>query len=150
VPSQIDFVPNNRNIRHRKGFEAEGKSNRYWIISTKAWRTPRAKLFAGADCQGYTGRLRESMKAIPQNILGSSVPVAVYVDRPSARVPKTAFYLVRERTCGHGAGHAYGAASPITPSAGFTIGVDETCTARKSPNERHGFPDSLFRKERAP
>ncbi|PYU06185.1 MAG: serine protease, partial [Acidobacteria bacterium] len=73
------------------------------------------------------GGLSDSMKDIIQHILGSPVPVAVYVGPTGARGASAGFFiLLSADVAAMAPGTRTGAASPIIAIGGFTIGVDET------------------------
>ena len=73
------------------------------------------------------GGLSDSMKDMIQHILGSPVPVAVYVAPTGARGASAGFFiLLSADVAAMAPGTRTGAASPIIAIGGFTIGVDET------------------------
>src|SRR5579864_4049896 len=72
------------------------------------------------------GGLSDSMKDIIQHVLGSPVPVAVYVGPTGARGASAGFFILMSADVAAMApGTRTGAASPIIAIGGFTIGVDE-------------------------
>ena len=73
------------------------------------------------------GGLSESMKDIIQHILGSKVPVAVYVSPTGARGASAGFFILLSADIAAmaPATHA-GAASPILLIGGFQMQIDET------------------------
>jgi membrane-bound serine protease (ClpP class) len=92
------------------------------------------------------GGLSDSMKDIIQHILGSSVPVAVYVGPTGARGASAGFFiLLSADVAAMAPGTRTGAASPIIAIGGFTIGVDETLR-KKITNDATAFLRSYSEK----
>jgi membrane-bound serine protease (ClpP class) len=92
------------------------------------------------------GGLSDSMKDIIQHILGSSVPVAVYVGPTGARGASAGFFiLLSADVAAMAPGTRAGAASPIIAIGGFTIGVDETLR-KKIMNDATAFLRSYSEK----
>jgi membrane-bound serine protease (ClpP class) len=92
------------------------------------------------------GGLSDSMKDIIQHILGSPVPVAVYVGPTGARGASAGFFiLLSADVAAMAPGTRTGAASPIIAIGGFTIGVDETLR-RKITNDATAFLRSYSEK----
>jgi len=92
------------------------------------------------------GGLSDSMKDIIQHILGSPVPVAVYVGPPGARGASAGFFiLLSADVAAMAPGTRTGAASPIIAIGGFTIGVDETLR-KKIMNDAMAFLRSYSEK----
>jgi membrane-bound serine protease (ClpP class) len=92
------------------------------------------------------GGLSDSMKDIIQHILGSSVPVAVYVGPTGARGASAGFFiLLSADVAAMAPGTRTGAASPIIAIGGFTIGVDETLR-KKITNDAMAFLRSYSEK----
>jgi membrane-bound serine protease (ClpP class) len=92
------------------------------------------------------GGLSDSMKDIIQHILGSPVPVAVYVGPTGARGASAGFFiLLSADVAAMAPGTRTGAASPIIAIGGFTLGVDETLR-RKITNDATAFLRSYSEK----
>jgi membrane-bound serine protease (ClpP class) len=92
------------------------------------------------------GGLSDSMKDIIQHILGSPVPVAVYVGPTGARGASAGFFiLLSADVAAMAPGTRAGAASPIIAIGGFTIGVDETLR-KKIMNDAMAFLRSYSEK----
>ena len=92
------------------------------------------------------GGLSDSMKDIIQHILGSPVPVAVYVGPTGARGASAGFFILESADVAAMApGTRTGAASPIIAIGGFTLGVDETLR-RKIMNDAMAFLRSYSEK----
>jgi len=92
------------------------------------------------------GGLSDSMKDIIQHILGSPVPVAVYVSPTGARGASAGFFiLLSADVAAMAPGTRTGAASPIIAIGGFTIGVDETLR-KKIMNDAMAFLRSYSEK----
>jgi membrane-bound serine protease (ClpP class) len=92
------------------------------------------------------GGLSDSMKDIIQHILGSPVPVAVYVGPTGARGASAGFFiLLSADVAAMAPGTRAGAASPIIAIGGFTIGVDETLR-KKIMNDAMAFLRSYCEK----
>ena len=92
------------------------------------------------------GGLSDSMKDIIQHILGSPVPVAVYVGPAGARGASAGFFiLLSADVAAMAPGTRTGAASPIIAIGGFTIGVDETLR-KKIMNDAMAFLRSYAEK----
>jgi len=92
------------------------------------------------------GGLSDSMKDIIQHILGSPVPVAVYVAPTGARGASAGFFILLSADIAAMApGTRTGAASPIIAIGGFTIGVDETLR-KKIMNDAMAFLRSYSEK----
>jgi membrane-bound serine protease (ClpP class) len=92
------------------------------------------------------GGLSDSMKDIIQHILGSSVPVAVYVGPTGSRGASAGFFiLLSADVAAMAPGTRAGAASPIIAIGGFTIGVDETLR-KKIMNDAMAFLRSYCEK----
>jgi membrane-bound serine protease (ClpP class) len=92
------------------------------------------------------GGLSDSMKDIIQHILGSPVPVAVYVGPTGARGASAGFFiLLSADVAAMAPGTRTGAASPILAIGGFTLGVDETLR-RKITNDATAFLRSYSEK----
>ncbi len=92
------------------------------------------------------GGLSDSMKDIIQHILGSPVPVAVYVGPTGARGASAGFFiLLSADVAAMAPGTRTGAASPIIAIGGFTIGVDETLR-KKIMNDAMAFLRSYTEK----
>jgi len=92
------------------------------------------------------GGLSDSMKDIIQHILGSPVPVAVYVGPTGARGASAGFFiLLSADVAAMAPGTRTGAASPIIAIGGFTIGVDETLR-KKIMNDAMAFLRSYSEK----
>ncbi len=92
------------------------------------------------------GGLSDSMKDIIQHILGSPVPVAVYVSPTGARGASAGFFiLLSADVAAMTPGTRTGAASPILAIGGFTIGVDETLR-KKIMNDATAFLRSYSEK----
>ena len=92
------------------------------------------------------GGLSDSMKDIIQHILGSPVPVAVYVGPTGARGASAGFFiLLSADVAAMAPGTRTGAASPIIAIGGFTLGVDETLR-KKIMNDAMAFLRSYSEK----
>lgn len=92
------------------------------------------------------GGLSDSMKDIIQHILGSPVPVAVYVGPTGARGASAGFFILLSADIAAMApGTRTGAASPIIAIGGFTIGVDDTLR-KKIMNDAMAFLRSYSEK----
>ena len=92
------------------------------------------------------GGLSDSMKDMIQHILGSPVPVAVYVAPTGARGASAGFFiLLSADVAAMAPGTRTGAASPIIAIGGFTIGVDETLR-KKIMNDAMAFLRSYSEK----
>jgi membrane-bound serine protease (ClpP class) len=92
------------------------------------------------------GGLSDSMKDIIQRILGSPIPVAVYVAPTGARGASAGFFVLESADVAAMApGTRTGAASPIIAIGGFTIGVDETLR-KKIMNDAMAFLRSYSEK----
>src|SRR5437016_1786763 len=92
------------------------------------------------------GGLSDSMKEIIQHILGSPVPVAVYVAPTGARGASAGFFiLLSADVAAMAPGTRTGAASPIIAIGGFAVGVDETLR-RKIMNDAMAFLRSYSEK----
>ena len=92
------------------------------------------------------GGLSDSMKDIIQHILGSPVPVVVYVAPTGARGASAGFFILLSADIAAMApGTRTGAASPIIAIGGFTIGVDETLR-KKIMNDAMAFLRSYSEK----
>ena len=92
------------------------------------------------------GGLSDSMKDIIQHILGSPVPVAVYVGPTGARGASAGFFiLLSADVAAMAPGTRTGAASPIVAIGGFTIGIDETLR-KKIMNDATAFLRSYSEK----
>jgi membrane-bound serine protease (ClpP class) len=92
------------------------------------------------------GGLSDSMKDIIQHILGSPVPVAVYVGPTGARGASAGFFiLLSADVAAMAPGTRTGAASPVIAIGGFTIGVDETLR-KKIMNDAMAFLRSYSEK----
>jgi membrane-bound serine protease (ClpP class) len=92
------------------------------------------------------GGLSDSMKDIIQHVLGSSVPVAVYVGPTGARGASAGFFILESADVAAMApGTRTGAASPVIAIGGFTIGVDEVLR-KKIMNDAMAFLRSYTEK----
>ncbi len=92
------------------------------------------------------GGLSDSMKDIIQHILGSPVPVVVYVGPTGARGASAGFFiLLSADVAAMAPGTRTGAASPIVAIGGFTIGIDETLR-KKIMNDATAFLRSYSEK----
>jgi membrane-bound serine protease (ClpP class) len=92
------------------------------------------------------GGLSDSMKDMIQHILGSPVPVAVYVGPTGARGASAGFFILLSADIAAMApGTRTGAASPIIAIGGFTLGVDETLR-KKITNDAMAFLRSYTEK----
>ena len=92
------------------------------------------------------GGLSDSMKEIIQHILGSPVPVAVYVGPTGARGASAGFFILMSADVAAMApGTRTGAASPVLAIGGFTIGVDEVLR-KKIMNDAMAFLRSYSEK----
>jgi len=92
------------------------------------------------------GGLSDSTQKIVQQILDSSVPVAVYVSPKGARGASAGFFiLLSADVAAMAPATRTGAASPILMVGGFTIGVDETLK-RKIMNDAQAFLRSFSEK----
>ena len=92
------------------------------------------------------GGLSDSMKDIIQHILGSPVPVAVFVGPTGARGASAGFFvLLSADIAAMAPGTRTGAASPIIAIGGFTLGVDETLR-KKITNDATAFLRSYSEK----
>jgi membrane-bound serine protease (ClpP class) len=92
------------------------------------------------------GGLSDSMKDIIQHILGSPVPVAVYVGPTGARGASAGFFiLLSADVAAMAPGTRTGAASPIVAIGGFIIGIDETLR-KKIMNDATAFLRSYSEK----
>jgi membrane-bound serine protease (ClpP class) len=92
------------------------------------------------------GGLSDSMKDMIQHILGSPVPVAVYVGPTGARGASAGFFiLLSADVAAMAPGTRTGAASPIIAIGGFTLGVDETLR-KKIMNDAMAFLRSYTEK----
>ena len=92
------------------------------------------------------GGLSDSMKDIIQHVLGSPVPVAVYVGPTGARGASAGFFILMSADVAAMApGTRTGAASPIIAIGGFTIGVDEVLR-KKIMNDAMAFLRSYTEK----
>src|SRR5947208_3225869 len=92
------------------------------------------------------GGLSDSMKDIIQHILGSPVPVVVFVAPTGARGASAGFFiLLSADVAAMAPGTRAGAASPIIAIGGFTIGVDETLR-KKIMNDAMAFLRSYSEK----
>jgi membrane-bound serine protease (ClpP class) len=92
------------------------------------------------------GGLSDSMKEIIQRVLGSPVPVAVYVGPTGARGASAGFFILMSADVAAMApGTRTGAASPIIAIGGFTIGVDEVLR-KKIMNDATAFLRSYSEK----
>ena len=92
------------------------------------------------------GGLSDSMKDIIQHILGSPVPVAVYVGPTGARGASAGFFiLLSADVAAMAPGTRTGAASPIIAIGGFTLGVDEMLR-KKITNDAMAFLRSYSEK----
>lgn len=92
------------------------------------------------------GGLSDSMKDIIQHILGSPVPIAVYVGPTGARGASAGFFiLLSADVAAMAPGTRTGAASPIIAIGGFTLGVDETLR-KKIMNDAMAFLRSYSEK----
>jgi len=92
------------------------------------------------------GGLSDSMKDIIQHILGSPVPVVVYVGPTGARGASAGFFiLLSADVAAMAPGTRTGAASPIIAIGGFTIGVDEVLR-KKIMNDAMAFLRSYSEK----
>jgi len=73
------------------------------------------------------GGLGESMRAIIQAILGSQVPVAIYVEPSGARAASAGFFILESAdVAAMSPGTETGAASPLLEVGGFPVQVDPT------------------------
>jgi len=92
------------------------------------------------------GGLSDSMKEIIQHVLGSPVPVAVYVGPTGARGASAGFFILMSADVAAMApGTRTGAASPVIAIGGFTIGVDEVLR-KKIMNDATAFLRSYSEK----
>ena len=92
------------------------------------------------------GGLSDSMKDIIQHVLGSPVPVAVYVGPTGARGASAGFFILESAdVTAMAPGTRTGAASPIIAIGGFTIGVDEVLR-KKIMNDAMAFLRSYTEK----
>lgn len=92
------------------------------------------------------GGLSDSMKDIIQHILGSPVPVAVYVSPTGARAASAGFFiLLSADIAAMGPGTHTGAASPILALGGFPTQIDETLR-KKITNDATAFLRSYSEK----
>jgi len=92
------------------------------------------------------GGLSDSTQKIVQNILGSPVPVAVYVAPKGARGASAGFFiLLSADVAAMAPATRTGAASPILAVGGFAIGMDETLR-RKIMNDAQAFLRSFSEK----
>jgi len=92
------------------------------------------------------GGLSDSMKDIIQHVLGSPVPVAVYVGPTGARGASAGFFiLLCADVAAMAPGTRTGAASPVIAIGGFTIGVDEVLR-KKIMNDAMAFLRSYSEK----
>jgi membrane-bound serine protease (ClpP class) len=92
------------------------------------------------------GGLSDSMKDIIQHVLGSPVPVAVYVGPTGARGASAGFFILMSADVAAMApGTRTGAASPVIAIGGITIGVDEVLR-RKITNDAMAFLRSYSEK----
>jgi membrane-bound serine protease (ClpP class) len=92
------------------------------------------------------GGLSDSMKDMIQHVLGSPVPVAVYVGPTGARGASAGFFILMSADVAAMApGTRTGAASPIIAIGGFTIGVDEVLR-KKIMNDATAFLRSYTEK----
>ena len=92
------------------------------------------------------GGLSDSMKEIIQHILGSPVPVAVYVGPTGARGASAGFFILMSADVAAMApGTRTGAASPVIAIGGFTIGVDDVLR-KKIMNDATAFLRSYSEK----
>lgn len=92
------------------------------------------------------GGLSDSMKDIIQHILGSPVPVAVYVAPTGARGASAGFFILLSADIAAMApGTHTGAASPVISIGGFTPQIDETMR-RKILNDATAFLRSYSEK----
>ena len=92
------------------------------------------------------GGLSDSMKDMIQHVLGSPVPVAVYVGPTGARGASAGFFILMSADVAAMApGTRTGAASPIIAIGGFTIGVDDVLR-KKIMNDAMAFLRSYTEK----
>ena len=92
------------------------------------------------------GGLSDSMKDIIQHVLGSPIPVAVYVGPTGARGASAGFFILMSADVAAMApGTRTGAASPVIAIGGITIGVDEVLR-RKIMNDATAFLRSYSEK----
>jgi len=92
------------------------------------------------------GGLSDSMKDIIQHILGSQVPVAVYVYPTGARGASAGFFILLSADIAAMApGTHTGAASPIIGVGGYPVAIDETLR-RKIMNDAQAFLRSFAEK----
>lgn len=92
------------------------------------------------------GGLSDSMKDIIQHILGSRVPVVVYVSPTGARGASAGFFILLSADIAAMApGTHTGAASPVIAIGGWTVAVDETMK-KKIFNDTEAFLRSITEK----
>src|SRR5580765_4470556 len=92
------------------------------------------------------GGLSDSMKDIIQHILGSPVPVAVFVGPTGARGASAGFFiLLSADVAAMAPGTRTGAASPIIAIGGFTLGIDPVLR-KKITNDATAFLRSYSEK----
>ena len=92
------------------------------------------------------GGLSDSMKDIIQHILGSRVPVVVYVSPTGARGASAGFFiLLSADVAAMAPGTHTGAASPVIAIGGWTVAVDETMK-KKIFNDTEAFLRSITEK----
>jgi membrane-bound serine protease (ClpP class) len=92
------------------------------------------------------GGLSDSMKDIIQHVLGSPVPVAVYVGPTGARGASAGFFILMSADVAAMApGTRTGAASPVIAIGGITIGVDDVLR-KKIMNDAMAFLRSYSEK----
>jgi membrane-bound serine protease (ClpP class) len=85
------------------------------------------------------GGLSDSMKDIIQHILGSTVPVAVYVSPTGARGASAGFFiLLSADIAAMGPGTHTGAASPLIGIGAYPVAIDETLR-KKITNDATAF-----------
>jgi membrane-bound serine protease (ClpP class) len=85
------------------------------------------------------GGLSDSMRQIVEGILGSPVPVAVYISPTGARGASAGFFiLLSADVAAMSPGSHTGAASPVLALGGFTVQIDETMR-RKITNDATAF-----------
>ena len=94
------------------------------------------------------GGLSDSMKNIIQHILGSPVPVAVYVSPTGARGASAGFFiLLSADIAAMGPGTHTGAASPLIGIGAYPVAIDETLR-KKITNDATAFLRSFADKRR--
>jgi len=93
------------------------------------------------------GGLSDSMKDMIQHVLGSPVPVAIYVGPTGARGASAGFFiLLSADVAAMAPGTRTGAASPIIAIGGISIGVDDVLR-KKITNDATAFLRSYSEKQ---